>query len=102
VAEAPLTAEAYADRARRGRPAIGYALVLGAVGLWSLNATMAKVIVDSGGLTPLRLAELAATGDGPDPVRRGRVARPLSLRIERREPGLLSSSRCGPAFVHSG
>jgi hypothetical protein len=28
-------------------------LVLGAVGLWSLNAAMAKVIVDSGGLTPL-------------------------------------------------
>jgi hypothetical protein len=38
VADAPLTAEAYPDRARRGRTAIGYVLVLGTVGLWSLNA----------------------------------------------------------------
>jgi drug/metabolite transporter (DMT)-like permease len=101
VADAPLTAEAYVDRARRGRPAIGYALVLGAVGLWSLNATMAKVIVDSGGLTPLRLAELRATGAGLILFAAVALVRPQSLRIERRELGFfLLFGIAGLAFVH--
>ncbi len=101
MADAPLTAEAYVDRARRGRPAIGYALVLGAVGLWSLNATMAKVIVDSGGLTPLRLAELRATGAGLILFAAVALVRPQSLRIERRELGFfLLFGIAGLAFVH--
>jgi drug/metabolite transporter (DMT)-like permease len=101
VADAPLTAEAYADRARRGRPAIGYALVLGAVALWSLNATMAKVIVDSGGLTPLRLAELRATGAGLILFAAVALVRPQSLRIKRRELGFfLLFGVAGLAFVH--
>jgi drug/metabolite transporter (DMT)-like permease len=101
VADAPLTAEAYVHRARRGRPAIGYMLVLGAVGLWSLNATMAKVIVDSGGLTPLRLTELRATGAGLILFAAVALLRPRSLRIERRELGFfLLFGVAGLAFVH--
>lgn len=44
------------------RPGLGYALVLLAVSLLAVNATVAKVIVESGGLSALRLTELRATG----------------------------------------
>jgi drug/metabolite transporter (DMT)-like permease len=44
------------------RPALGYALVLLAVSLLAVNATVAKVMVESGGLSALRLSELRATG----------------------------------------
>ena len=101
MADASLAAEVDLDRSRRGRPAIGYALVLGAVGLWSLNATMAKVIVDSGGLTPLRLAELRATGAGAILFAAVALVRPQSLRIQRRELGFfLLFGVAGLAFVH--
>jgi drug/metabolite transporter (DMT)-like permease len=101
VADASLAAEVDLDRSRRGRPAIGYALVLGAVGLWSLNATMAKVIVDSGGLTPLRLAELRATGAGAILFAAVALVRPQSLRIQRSELGFfLLFGVAGLAFVH--
>jgi drug/metabolite transporter (DMT)-like permease len=101
VADAPLAAEGLAERARRGRPAIGYALVLCAVALWSLNATMAKVIVDSGGLTPLRLAEVRATGSGLVLFAAVALVRPRSLRISRHEIGFfLFFGVAGLAFVH--
>jgi drug/metabolite transporter (DMT)-like permease len=101
VADAPLAAEARAERARRRRPAIGYALVLCAVALWSLNATMAKVIVDSGGLTALRLAEVRATGSGLVLFAAVALIRPRSLRIARREIGFfLLFGIAGLAFVH--
>jgi len=101
VADAPLAAEALAGRARSGRPAIGYALVLGAVALWSLNATMAKVIVDSGGLSTLRLAEVRATGSGLILFVAVALIRPSSLRINRRElPFFLLFGIGGLAFVH--
>ena len=41
------------------RPALGYALVWSAVVLWSLNAVIAKVVLDSAGLSPLRLVQVA-------------------------------------------
>ena len=101
MADAPLAAEGFAERAHRGRPAIGYALVLCAVALWSLNATMAKVIVDSGGLTPLRLAEVRATGSGLILFAAVALLRPGSLRISRRELGFfLLFGVTGLAFVH--
>ena len=63
MVDAPLTVPEREDTvAARDRPALGYALVLVAVGLWSVNAAVAKVVVDSGGLTPLRLAEVRGTG----------------------------------------
>ena len=101
MADAPLAPEALAERARGGRPAIGYALVLCAVALWSLNATMAKVVVDSGGLTPLRLAEVRATGSGLVLFAAVALIRPRSLRISRRELGFfLLFGVAGLAFVH--
>jgi drug/metabolite transporter (DMT)-like permease len=62
---------------------------------------MAKVIVDSGGLTPLRLAELRATGAGLILFAAVALVRPQSLRIERRELGFfLLFGIAGLAFVH--
>jgi drug/metabolite transporter (DMT)-like permease len=101
VADAPLAAEGFTERARGGRPAFGYALVLCAVALWSLNATMAKVIVDSGGLTPLRLAEVRATGSGLILFAAVALIRPRSLRLSRGELGFfLLFGIAGLAFVH--
>ncbi len=83
------------------RPAIGYALVLSAVGLWSVNATMAKIVIDSGGLSPLRLAELRATGAGLLLFAGVALVRPQSLRVTRRELGFLAVfGVCGLALVH--
>jgi len=64
VVDAPLTrdlAELEASPARRQRPLLGYAMVIGAVSLWSVNATVSKVILQSG-MTSYRLAEVRAAG----------------------------------------
>ena len=101
MADAPLAANGFTERARGGRPAFGYALVLCAVALWSLNATMAKVIVDSGGLTPLRLAEVRATGSGLILFAAVALIRPRSLRLSLRELGFfVVFGVAGLAFVH--
>jgi drug/metabolite transporter (DMT)-like permease len=103
VADAPLTsaeAEGPARVAAR-RPALGYALVLSAIGLWSLNATVAKIVVDSGGLSPLRLAEVRASGAGLILFAAVAVLRPRTLRVSRRELGFLAVfGVAGLAFVH--
>jgi drug/metabolite transporter (DMT)-like permease len=44
------------------RPALGYVLVLLAVSFLAVNATVAKVMIESGGISALRLSELRATG----------------------------------------
>ena len=57
MVDAPLNVpERSEDPTARRRPALGYALVLAAIALWSVNATVAKIVVDSGGLSALRLA----------------------------------------------
>ena len=45
----------------RGRPLFGYGLVVIACALGGLNATVGKVVMVSGGLSPNRLAEFRAT-----------------------------------------
>jgi drug/metabolite transporter (DMT)-like permease len=90
VADAPLTsadaAAGYAPPAELSRrPALGYALVLSAIGLWSVNATAAKIVVESGGLSALRLAEVRAAGAGLILFAAVAFIRPRSLRITRRE-----------------
>jgi drug/metabolite transporter (DMT)-like permease len=83
------------------RPALGYALVLSAIALWSVNATLAKIVVDSGGLSPLRLAELRASGAGVVLFAAVALLRPRSLRLSRRELGFLAVfGIAGLAFVH--
>jgi drug/metabolite transporter (DMT)-like permease len=103
VVDAPLSSADLEDgiRGRASRPALGYALVLSAVSLWSVNATMAKVVIDSGGLSPLRLAELRATGAGLLLLAGVALFRPASLRLTRRELWVIAVFGIGGlALVH--
>jgi drug/metabolite transporter (DMT)-like permease len=87
--------------ARLGRPAVGYALVLSAVCLWSVNATVSKVVVDSGGLSPLRLAELRGTGAGLILFAAVALLRPETLQLSARDLGFLALfGIAGLACVH--
>ena len=62
---------------------------------------MAMVMVDSGGMTSLRLAEVRATGSGLVLFAAVALMRPRSLRISRRERGfVLLFGVAGLAFVH--
>jgi drug/metabolite transporter (DMT)-like permease len=102
VVDAPLTVRDLEDRpAVQRRPALGYGLVVAAVLLWSVNATMAKIVVDSGGLTPLRLAEIRGTGAALLLFGGVAIFAPRTLRVTRRELGYLAIfGICGLAFVH--
>ena len=83
------------------RPALGYALVLAAIALWSVNATVAKIVVDSGGLSALRLAEVRGTGAAILLFAGVAIFAPRTLRVTRRELGYLAIfGICGLAFVH--
>ena len=93
-----LTAE---ERASARRPALGYALILTAVALWSLNGVLAKVVVTGGGLSALRLSEVRATGAGLLLFAAVALLRPASLRVSRGELGfLVLFGIFGLAFVH--
>jgi drug/metabolite transporter (DMT)-like permease len=101
VADAPLPSSARDEKVAAPRPAIGYALVLAAVGLWSLNAVLAKVVVTGEGISALRLAEVRATGAGVLLFAAVALVRPASLRLPLREAGfLLLFGIFGLAFVH--
>jgi drug/metabolite transporter (DMT)-like permease len=102
VVDAPLSArELETESAAHRRPALGYGLVVVAVLLWSVNATVAKIVVDSGGLTPLRLAEVRGTGAAALLIAGVVLLRPRSLRVSAREAGYLALfGVCGLAFVH--
>lgn len=103
MVDAPLSSADLEDGAsgQTRRPAIGYALVLSAVGLWSVNATMAKIVIDSGGLSPLRLAEMRATGAGFLLFVGVALFSPQSLRLTRRELGFIAVFGIGGlALVH--
>jgi drug/metabolite transporter (DMT)-like permease len=65
-----------------GRTALGYALVVAAVTLWSLNASVARELLDDG-VDALRLSELRAAGAWLILVIVVAVARPRLLRVER-------------------
>jgi drug/metabolite transporter (DMT)-like permease len=101
VVDAPLTVPELEDEpATRRRPALGYGLVVAAVVLWSVNATVAKIVVDSGGLTPLRLAEVRGTGAAILFFGGVAMLAPRTLRVTRRELGYLAIfGICGIAFV---
>jgi drug/metabolite transporter (DMT)-like permease len=101
VADSPFASEGFTERAAGRRPALGYALVVASICLWSVNATVAKVVVDSGGLSPLRLAELRATGAGLILFAAVALLRRRSLRLSRGELGFfLVFGIAGLAFVH--
>jgi drug/metabolite transporter (DMT)-like permease len=75
-------------------------MIAGAVALLSLNATVAKVVVDSGGLSPLRLAELRAVGGATVLVGVLVLLRPRALLVSRDEVRFLASFGIALAFVH--
>jgi drug/metabolite transporter (DMT)-like permease len=102
VTDAPFVVEESAAGRVRNRAAIGYALVLSAVALWSVNATIAKIVVESGGLSPLRLAQVRATGAGLILFLAVALIKPRSLRIaDRRELVFLAAfGVLGLALVH--
>ena len=100
MADAPLPFEEVAGR-RVSRPVVGYGLVLAAIGFWSVNAVVAKVVVESGGLSPLRLSQLRATGAGLVLFLAVAAIRPRTLRLTRGEVGFLAVfGIAGLAFVH--
>jgi drug/metabolite transporter (DMT)-like permease len=70
--------------ARERRPAIGYAMALGAGSLFALNGTVSKVILKSG-LSSLRLTEVRCTGALIGLALILLATRPESLRTNRRE-----------------
>lgn len=101
MADAPFAPPALESRPPVPRPALGYALVWSAVGLWSLNAVVSKVVLDSAGLSAMRLAELRATGAAVILLAAVALVRPATLRLRgRRELGfLLAFGIFGLAFV---
>jgi drug/metabolite transporter (DMT)-like permease len=90
VADAPFAPPALQSTRPAPRPLLGYALVWIAVALWSLNAVVAKVVLDSAGLSALRLAQVRATGSALILVAAVALLRPASLRTSRRELGFLA------------
>ena len=102
MVDAPLNVpERSEDPTSHRRPALGYALVLAAIALWSVNATVAKIVVDSGGLSALRLAEVRGTGAAILLFAGVAIFAPRTLRVTRRELGYLAIfGICGLAFVH--
>jgi drug/metabolite transporter (DMT)-like permease len=100
VADAPLAPPIYEARPAGPRPVVGYVLVWAAVVLWSVNAVVAKVVLDSAGLSALRLAEVRATGSAVLLFAAVALVRPRSLRLRRGELSfLLVFGTLGLAFV---
>ena len=102
MVDAPLTIpEGSEKRAVHRRPAVGYGLVVAAIVLWSINATVAKIVVDSGGLSALRLSAVRGTGAAVLLFAGVAIFAPRTLRVTRHELGYLAIfGICGLAFVH--
>ena len=90
VADAPFAPPALERRPPERRPLLGYALVWSAVLLWSLNAVIAKIVLDSAGVSALRLAEVRSTGSALILVGAVALLRPATLRVGRRELAVLA------------
>jgi drug/metabolite transporter (DMT)-like permease len=102
VVDAPLTrdlAELEASPAPRQRPFLGYAMVTGAVALWAVNATVSKVILQSG-MSAYRLSEVRAAGGAALFIAAALLSRRGSLRATRAElPWLAAFGVLGLALV---
>jgi drug/metabolite transporter (DMT)-like permease/predicted RNA-binding protein with PIN domain len=80
---------------------LGYGLVVAAVTLWSLNASVARELLDDG-LSAFRLSELRALGAWVILLSVVAVARPRLLRVERSEvPHLAFLGIAGFAAVYA-
>ena len=76
--------------ARERTPLVGYLLVWSAVGLWALNATVSKVVLESAGLSALRLSEVRSTGSALVLFAGVALVRPRLLRVTPRELAFLA------------
>ena len=84
-----------------GRTAIGYGLVVTAVTLWSLNASIARTLLDDG-LSALRLSELRSLGAWLLLVAGVCAVRPALLRVDRSQvPRLAFLGIAGFAAVYA-
>lgn len=90
MADAPFAPPALETRRPAPRPLLGYALIWSAVVLWSLNAVVSKVVLDSAGLSSLRLAEVRSSGSALVLVAAVALLRPATLRAGRRELAVLA------------
>ena len=81
VADAPFAPPALESKRPAPRPALGYALVWSAVVLWSLNAIISKILLDSAGLSSMQLAEVRATGAALILMVGVALLRPATLRV---------------------
>ena len=70
-----------AERPTGAHPLLGFVLVWSAVALWAVNATVSKVVLDSAGLSAMRLAEVRATGSALILMAAVAIVRPGSLRV---------------------
>jgi drug/metabolite transporter (DMT)-like permease len=83
-----------------GRTALGYGLVVAAVTLWSLNASLARFLLDDG-LSAMRLSELRSAGAFLILVAFVLAARPAAARVARRDlPQLAFLGIAGLAAVY--
>jgi drug/metabolite transporter (DMT)-like permease len=83
-----------------GRTALGYALVVAAVTMWSLNASIARTLLDDG-VSAARLSELRALGSWVLIVALVAAVRPRLLRVERSEiPNLAFLGVAGIGLVY--
>jgi drug/metabolite transporter (DMT)-like permease len=84
---------------RATHPLVGFTLVAGAVALWSLNAPVSKVILNSADLSAFRLAEVRATGSAILLMAAVLLLAPGSLRASRRELAFLAAFGASLALV---
>lgn len=86
---------------RSRRPALGYALALGAASMWSLNGSMARELLDDG-MGAGRLSQLRSLGSFVILAAVLALWRRDLLRVERRDiPGLAFLGIAGLALVHA-
>jgi drug/metabolite transporter (DMT)-like permease len=90
-----------AEKPDSPHPLLGFALVWSAVALWAVNATVSKVVLESAGLSAMRLAQVRATGAALILLVAVAIVRPASLRVSGwRELGFLAVfGVTGLAFV---
>ena len=100
MADSPYT-PAPPEAVAEPHPLLGYALIWSAVGLWSVNATVSKVILESADLSALRLSQARTTGSALLLLGLVALLRPRSLRIAslRELAFLVAFGAAGLAFV---
>ena len=77
-------------RSRSERPLLGYGLVLAAAFLAAVNATVGKIVMESGGVSALRVSEVRATGSALLLLGGIALLRRRELRFTRKDAAFLA------------